>query len=477
MKTVFEKLRDRLASLHSNQSGAIALLVLAAVMICMMLALVIYDTTPAARQKLEVQGAADVAAYSQSAIEARSMNMIAFANIGKRIVVGQTLFYESLWFAFGELLLLTVAAAIVACIAAFFTGGALAKLCEFLVNTAIEIGLMMADEAQDLASFLSRIKDYAKEDVEAFDKYQVYFDKLTPWWSWSEQYIRGMRNGAVATAGWPVPRNALSILPSVPGIGNLGSGLEDELPIERDDDWGELCVRSFAPDLIAHEIDYALQIATCGNDCLKEKNPLAFKGTRAVVYVIVGLLAAANYGAICLGEKAGVPNFVTWTFGTDHYPFQLKDPGDEAKWLRSTSNLIFAYRPGRDFSTDFRRKYGFLSPDYNSSLDVLYEADGFLGMARSEISFQTPDEDPDLWHTSWTARMRPVALPGEWAGYGSMRMVSAFHDAVPYLAGTSALGGIIEGAVNMGTPEPADLLKAEMAFDSMNNDFIDGVAR
>ena len=468
-------LQARLNELHANQSGAIALLVLAAVLICMMLGLVIYDTTPAARQKLEVQAAADTAAYTQSAIEARSMNMIAFANIGKRIVVGQTLFYESLWVAFIEILAIAVIAAVVACVAAFFTAGAAAKLCEFLVKTAVEIGLMMVDEAEDGASFLSRIKDYAKEDVEAFDKYQVYFDKLTPWWSWSEQFVRGLRNGALATAGWPVPRDAFAALPSVPGLGNLGSGLEDELPIERDDGWGQLCVRSFLPDLAAHEIDYALQILTCGNDCLKDQ--VAFKGTRAVVYVIAGLFAAFNYGVACMAEYAGAANFVTWTFGTEAYPFQIKDPGDEAKWLRATSNLVFAYRPGREFSTDFREKYGFLSPDYDSSLDWLYEADGFLGMARSEISFQTPDEPPDLWHTSWTARMRPVALPGEWAGYGDMRMVSAFHDAAPYLMGTSALGGLIEGVSGMGSPDPKDLLKAELAFDAMNNDFVDGVAR
>ena len=199
-------LRRRVEALDANQSGAVAFMVLAAVMISLMMGLVVYDTTPAARQKLEVQGAADVAAYSQSAVEARSMNMIAFANIGKRIVIGQTLFYESLWLAFTALLLITVAAAIIACVAAFFTGGALAKLCEFLVRTATEIGLMMADEAKDLASFLSRIKDYADDDVEAFDNYQLYFQDITPWWSWSEGYIRGLRNGAAAVSGWPVPQ-------------------------------------------------------------------------------------------------------------------------------------------------------------------------------------------------------------------------------------------------------------------------------
>lgn len=470
-------LKAKLHGLNGDQSGAIAMLVLFAIMICLMMSLIIYDTTPAARQKLEVQGAADVAAYTQSAVEARSMNMIAFANIGKRIVIGQTLFYESLWAAFTLLLTITVAAAVVACIAAFFTGGALAKLCEFLINTAIEIGLMMVDEAQDLASFLSRIKDYAAEDVEAFDKYQVYFKDLTPWWSWAEQYVRGLRNGAVGTAGWPVPRDAIGMLPSIPGIGSLGSGIEDSLPIERYPNWGELCVRSFVPDLIAHELDYALQIVMCGQDCLKEKNPLAMKGTRAAVYLITGLMAAGIYGANCLTEYVGNIGFVTLTFGNDHYPFQLKEPGSDSEWLRMTSNLVFAYRPGREFSTDFREKYGFMEDDYSSPLDIVYKADGFLGMARSEISFQTPDEDPDMWHTAWSARMRPVALPGEWAGYGSTRMVTAFHDAAPYLLASSLLGGVLGGAINMGTPSPDDLLKAEMAFDSLNNDFVDGVAR
>lgn len=470
---MIEALKTRLRALDANQSGAVAFLVLAAILVSLMMALVLYDTTPAARQKIEVQGAADVAAYSQSAVEARSMNMIAFANIGKRIVIGQTLFYESLWAAFTALIILAAAAAVVACAAAIISFGALSNLCEFAVKTAVEIGLMMADEAEDLASFFKRIKDYAKEDVEAFDKYQVHFQGLTPWWSWAEQYIRGMRNGAMSTAGWPVPNNAMAALPSIPFVGNLGTGIDDALPIERYENWGELCTRSYFPDLVAHLLDYALQIVMCGSDCTSDQ--VAYSGTRIVVYALTGLMAAGIYALTCQTEKSGF-GFITATFGDETYPFKLKEPSGEPEWLQMTSNLVFAYRPGREFSTDFRRKYGFLSSDYDTNLDPLYEADGFLGMARSEITYQ--DGEPDMWHTAWSARMRPVAFPGEWQGYGDdIRLISAFHDAAPYLMATSLFGGLIEGALNMGAPEFNDLLKAEMMIDGVNNDYVDGISR
>ena len=467
---------DRLRALHANQSGAVAFAVLCALLITMMMALVVYDTTPAARQKLEVQTAADTAAWSQSSVEARTMNMIAFANVGKRVIMGQTLFYQMLWAAWFAILAVTIAALIIAVVACFFGFGC--PFAKVLGKTLANIVQIMFNEGTDLASFFAEIIPRAREDIVAIDNYQVYFRDLTPWWSWGEGWRRGMRNGAWVS-GWPVPGNVLGTV-NIPLVGSLlSTGLSDEMPIERYPNLGELCIRSLAPDLPVHLLDYAAMTALCANDCLKD-NPTGGI-PRAVLYLASAPLAAAGYAANCAAEYIGGTGFLTLTFPDEnHRPFQLKTPANEAEWYRMTSNLTFAYRPGRDMSGHFRDKYGYMTKDYET-LDALYKPDGFLGMARSEFVYQ--NGDPDMWHPSWSTRMRPVALPGEWAGYsGDYRMVSAFNDTVPYIGAAAGIASLLNlegflGGANMGTADIMDLIKAEVAFDAMTDVYIDGVAR
>ncbi len=470
----------KLRALHANQSGAVAFLVMVGLLISMMMALVIYDTTPVARQKLEVQTAADTAAWSQSAVEARTMNMIAFTNIAKRIIMGQALYYEMLWAAWAIILLIFVALLVGFIIGCIF-GGSTCSLATQTGLTIANIGIIMAKEATDLFQFATSIKDRMKEDLDALHKYQVHFQQLTPWWGWGESWRRGLRNGAYVS-GWPVPDNFLSSLGSIPGVGNLvTSGLTDELPIELYPDYGELCVRSLLPDLPIHFADYMFQTLLC-SDCTTDQPPGGLV-PRIALYPAAGAVAMGLYAANCLVEFGSGSGFLSITFGNGYRPFQLKTPSNEAEWYRMTSNLIFAYRPGVDLKESYRRKYGYMSRDYET-LDLLYKPDGFYGMARSEISYQ--NGDPDMWHPSWSTRMRPVALPGEWAAYsGSYRMVSAFNDAVPYLAAGAALGAGVSllgipglgAGTKMGTPDVLDIIKAEVAFDAMTDTYIDGVAR
>lgn len=476
MRTMHEKLLAKLRHLHANQSGAVAFMVLCAILISLMMALVVYDTTPIARQKIEVQTAADTAAWSQSAVEARSLNMIAFANIAKRVIAGQSLFYHMLWVSWAEIFAIVLAALIIAIVACFFGVG-----CAFVDKLAItlaNVATIMAQEAKDGYTFYNDyIEDRTKEDMEALDKYQNHFKTLTPWWSWGESWRRGLRNGAYVS-GWPVPGNALAALNQIPLVGNLvTSGLTDELPIERYDNFKELCLRSIIPDLPIHTADYALMTVMCGSDCTSDKPSGGIP--RAVLYLASGALAAGQYYLTC---KTGGGWLNSRFDGFE--PFQLQEPSNIADWHRMTSNLVFAYRPGTDMSGKFRDKYGYLSPDYETNLSLLYEPDGYMGMARSEVSFQ--GGNPDMWHPAWSARMRPVALPSEWAAYsGSYRMLSAFNDTVPYLVAGAAFGSALNllgvggfgGGTKMGTADPLDLIKAEVAFDAMTDQYIDGVAR
>ena len=270
-------------------------------------------------------------------------------------------------------------------------------------------------------------------------------------------------------------------MPSLSGIGF--SGITDTMPLERYSDLKEMCIRSYVPDLLYHLGDYTWNtILNCSECTDTVMNQGIITASMEVALAIIGGMAAGIYAASCElggGSELG--------FSDDYAkPWQLTDPGsfgnNEAEWYRRTSKLVFAYQPGRDFSGNERRKYGYVSHDYSTNLDLVYKPDGFFGMARAEYSYQ--NGEPDMWHPSWTTRMRPVALPGEWAAYsGDYRMVSAYIDAVPYIyapaAGDSLLGGFI--GAGLGTADPVsvaqDLLKAGIAFEAMTDNLVDGVAR
>src|SRR5690606_37779788 len=95
-------IENQLRRFHANQSGAIILLVLAALIMIFMMALVDYDAGEVGRDKIRVQQAADTSAWSESAVKARSMNLIAFSNVAKRVTIGMTSFYAALWLSYIE---------------------------------------------------------------------------------------------------------------------------------------------------------------------------------------------------------------------------------------------------------------------------------------------------------------------------------------------------------------------------------------
>ena len=63
---ISEKINNVLGRFNANQGGAVALMTMAALLIIMMMAWVVYDSGDAARDALDVQAAADTAAWSQS---------------------------------------------------------------------------------------------------------------------------------------------------------------------------------------------------------------------------------------------------------------------------------------------------------------------------------------------------------------------------------------------------------------------------
>lgn len=460
---------------YKDQSGAVTLLVLAAILITLMLALVVFDTTLVSRQKIEVQTAADTAAWSQSAVEARAMNMLAFANVGKRIIMGMGVYYQAIWLAWAELWAGTALVLIVAgivCVAGVIFAGTCGvdKIIEHSAKILTEITIIMGQEALDEFYFLYDVRNKIKQDVESFDAYQKYQSELTPWWSWAEGMTRGARNGASAVGLFPVPARELPELDFI----EVGSEITDKLPVRKAFSAHQMCLRSIAPDLAIHMADYIVKNQLC-EECVKDK--VTDNGVRRIMHGFVAGLAALQYPLVCLGLlQVGI--------GQASTPYQMYEFSNPSEWLLASSNLAISYRAGRDMSGKHRDKYRYLTKDY-SLYDIgglreeLYKSDGQFGVSRSEISFQ--GGVPDLWHSSWSARMRPVALPDEWDGYpGDTQLITAYNDTLPFLvvgAEQTAAMSMVDNDNYGESVSYVDFARGFMAFEAFSNSNLPGLTR
>lgn len=464
-----QRFHNRLKDFHAEQHGAIALLVLAALLIMLMMSMVIYDTGQAARDKINLSAAADTAAWSQSAVEARSMNMIAFTNVAKRITIGMTSFYLALWIAYAELAAIALVVTIACWVADVFTFGALTAVCEKLSEFTYEVVEMMIEEAPDLATFADINTSYFLKDVTALDDYQNYMAELTPWWGWSEQLLRGIRNGALVTASFPAPPTA-QVLPEGFNISGLisQSPHDDQLPAAKLDDyessWENMCKRVSKLDGIISDNLINPADALIKSDCLNGwKKP--------IICAITAGLAALQVNKTCNTVQKNA-------YGKPGAPYELRDYPKASDWRLATSNLIFAYKDDaqRMDNEGARKKFGFLSRDYSTSpAQYVYKAGGYWAFARSEITFQHDGDAPNMWYPAWTARMRPVALSGDWTE-DDTQMKNAWRDVAPYFVVAAGVSSLIDGNFDFGAMA-ADALRIEQAASGLNKSNVQGVSR
>lgn len=471
LQQIREAIGQRLSDLNRGQGGAVAIMVLAALLIAFMISLVIYDTGKIARDKLEVQAAAETAAWSHTAVEARSMNTIAFANIGKKLIVGMNSYYDALVKSYVILAAIVLAVIIICAIASIVGVGAAC------LDPAIEMGVALAqifaNEAEDIGKFYGNdMKSFFKDDLKALDNYQVYMAKITPWWGWMEGYLRGARNGASGVGAFPAPESNLSSITGafsgVPGLPSV-SNIFDELPARRAPSANEakkqLCDRLWSEgDVIINALDYVI------------KSVIENTGTYEVIIIAITALLAMTL------TKSSCNGFMSGRFGEPSWPFEIPNYGGMAQWRMRSSNLVFAFRPNASIKTD-RDKYGFIKLDYDkattTSGNFSWNATGSWAMARAEIAFQD-DFDPDLWHTNWSSRMRPVALGNEWSD-ANVKPGSAAMDALIFLAVGNTLSSIGGGGSN-GFEQNfsnalADGARLLMSMEALNSDRTAGLAR
>ncbi|MBA2663133.1 MAG: Tad domain-containing protein [Bradymonadaceae bacterium] len=439
--------------LDRDESGAILIFSLVSVLILVMLAWTVMDSGSVARNKLETQASADVAAYSQAAVKARSMNMMAYANIAKRSVVGIHSLYHSMFFAYGIW------------ITEKWDQCALGDdvACD---EAAKNSSLYWQEFQNDNQRYRSNANNYYAADVRALDNYQLYLYGLTPWWGWSEAVIRAQRNNATIASSFPPPpgtiRNALNdptdeIIREVgPSAGYNFTSFIDTLPVERGDYWLDLL--NDGMDQSSYKFEHLIN-----TQLHQQRSQWGAALNRNVT--------AGSTVFFDVGFRRSTEVFREWG-----RPWRIEVTHSEARWLTRTSNLVFTFQENETMFTEMRNKYRVPKQDYRFGDSVrdeeMYRPQGYWAMARSEISFVS-DSHPDLWHALWTSRLRPVSLPAEYeeAGYD---INAAYHNSMAFLSLSMQIGS--RGTDGVGRFKN-DLMWMERASRAMGQSTAEGLGK
>lgn len=369
-----------LRQFHACQQGAVALLMLASAMILVLCALVIYDAGIVIRDKTDVNVAADTAAYSQAAVEARSMNMIAFANIGKRTVVGihnmyyfQYPMYAAWW-----------AGQCSRCCCGWYCG--CWTECLNCIGNAIDGSPFM--ELFDWLAFLG--DDDLEQNLEDLDAFQDDLREYSAYWGLGEAMTRGARNGANMVLGYPPPSNTTYA----------------PLPLERGEPH-ESCLTPAIftdnPVTIVTLLEWAANFMDLRQRSTSSPN-VARQGPRERVNIAYSFLACPFFSP---DEGA---------------PFYNAASSNSSEDMMKRSNYIYAYRVAGDLDGILRDNYGIMPGEYVPPAGVTMPRGGVWSMARSEFYFP-PENKPDtifdgahdmwMFHPGWYGKIRPLTLPNE----------------------------------------------------------------
>lgn len=382
-----------LARLHRDEGGAVAVMCLAATLIVFMVGLIVYDTGKITRSKLDAQMAADTAAYSQAAVKARSMNMAAFSNVGKRTVVGIRNMYYFQYPAYVS----WVSGQCSRCCCGWFCGcwGA-------CFNCFGNIPVLLAELPDWIAFAFSRNlgNDSITKHLSALDTFQSNLATFTPYWAYAEAIIRGGTNKGNFIGTYPQPNNATY----------------GRLPYSRADD----NVHSTSMEACLTPTGF-LNITTPGTALELERDFQVLKrqSTSRPLVASQGPRERVNIALAYLGCAAMM-------FGSDRKvgrPMFLTAPGEGSASLLSKSNFIWAYHSDPSLNRELRENYNFLSQDYSTNVSFTPQG-GVWSMARSEVHFPPSAAPPSIgrtlddhgywmFHPGWTGKLRPFSLVNE----------------------------------------------------------------
>ncbi len=447
--------RVKAEDFHKSQSGAVALACLAALMIIFMSALILYDAGQIARDKIDVQNAADTSAYSASALKARTMNMIAYTNVAKRSVVGMHNIYWGAYQAYIE----WWAGRCSSC--GPFNPGA-------CIDCIINAPLVIVETVTDTLKYLIDTFGQYAADIAALEAYQVYMSALTPWWSWSEATVRAARNGGTVASTFPPPPGLLltKIIDWVSmGMQLLGLGKPYNHSYEVDGmpttklsfAAAGMCAPFLTSVIGALEYQANVMIHQSRSQLGASKASVVYKGAYIYGPTIGCLLSFIGFGVAMFphAPNAGSNN-----------------PGD----LMAKSEITIAYKHEPD-NENLRNKYSFMKQEYinGDAGNAAFAPTGHWALSRGE--FFTPGEvDPSPWVAEWTAKLRPFTLPGEQASLG-YDVNAMYHDVAPYLGLTAILGVLTQKGATSWSGAMDDAGAMEKMTRSMGNSTIDGYVK
>ena len=398
------KLHERLFSFHQDQGGAVALLCFAALLILFMVGLVVYDSGLVARTKVDVQMSADTAAYSSAAVKARSMNMIAYGNIGKRTAVG----IHNTFIAQATAYVLWWLGQCSRCCCGTFCGCWTA--CRNCAGNMIA-GLIPIQALRELGKIAR--KDDVERNLEQISKFQKDLVEYSGYWALGEAMVRGFRNEAHAVGSFPEPKNA-----------NFG-----KLPVRDSRDRRGSCLLPLGTLL-----EFRANIENLKSRSASRPS-IARKGPREVVSEFNVLALALHAGACFLSPRDGAPYILT----------SRRPKTDHNHWFQR-SNVLISYRHMGSLSRELRDNYDAVTSTAQTEGQSLiggnFGGSGVWSMARSEFYF--PEESLPwmlyrgggdayvyLYHPGWLGKMRPITLPGERSPsqYGDQLMSKGFNEA------------------------------------------------
>jgi len=367
--------------LHKNESGAVALLMLASAMILFMCGLIMYDAGVVIRDKIDVNVAADTAAYSQASVEARSMNMIAFANVGKRTIVGihnmyyfQYPMYAAWW-----------AGQCSKCCCGWYCG--CWTECFNCFGNLIDGSPFM--ELFDWISFLGN--DDLEKNLEDLDDFQDDLRKYAAYWGLGESMTRGARNGANMVLGYPPPDNSTyGPLPLAHGPASESCLTPNPLASN--------------PVTAVTLIEWAANFFDLKRRSTSSPN-IASEGPAERVNILYSFLACP---------------LMTPSKGAPFFNEASSNSGED---MLKRSNYVYAYRVAGDLDGILKDNYKIMPGEYTPPVGVTMPRGGVWSMARSEFYFP-PENKPstillsgahDTWmfHPGWYGKIRPLTLPNE----------------------------------------------------------------
>ena len=447
------ELRGLLTDVHRREGGAIAMLCLAAALILLLMSWLIFDAILVTNHKIDTQGSADMAAFSQASVKSRSMNMMAFSNVGKRSIVGVHAVYQSMFDSYGIWLQQRVD----------WCENDMPQCDEEEMEENLELYFQEADN--DYESYEANT-DYYLGDLRALDNYQQYIMDMTPWWGWSEAVLRAQRNGATLASSFPPPGGTPagefdSVLnPVVDEVGGTAGfnilSHTDRLPMVTGTFWADM-IHGGMDGRDAWETEHRINV--------DHHQARSERGARSTEVIDMGATHMMTAGLQHTYDQIG-----------DHgAPWRLESYDREWDWLFDTSNIVITYSHQPHYFDGMRNLYEEILQDYDDDPDELvsqgYRPSGYWGMARSEISFQG-EGNPDEWRASWTARMRPIAFPDEFqaAGYD---FNAVYHFTLDHLM----LSARMHGGIGTTGDFMNDLAYFERVSRSMGQSTIEGVAR